>query len=144
MKEFMGYPFEGHDKAEQPRELPLCEIEGTSFYVDIRHHELREVGNQANRLGLGATREEYGFHHFYYDTRSKSFYLGDTSQGVYVPEHVRLVMVPPLSKLDPIGLALRQGHRADYYGDQSPILKLITLGVEQRKRKVQKKGRRIG
>ncbi|UZJ63944.1 hypothetical protein OKW96_16240 [Sphingobacterium sp. KU25419] len=103
-------------KKEKPeletRELPLFQIGGTDFFVDIQRHQLREKDNPHNRITLGNVKEEYGFSFFYYDTLTKNRYNGGTAE---LPERVMLIIMPPLKELDPIGLARKHGLRDNHY-----------------------------
>ncbi len=101
----MGYHALETTDASQ-RELPQVDFAGTLFYVDIKNHEFRQVDNPYNRITLGNVSEQGMFTHFLYDTETKNRYTGN---GNNVPDYVRIVLVPPLSDLDPVGLAKRQG-----------------------------------
>lgn len=127
---------------EAERELPKYDIAGTEFYVDMKRDEFRQVDNPYNRMTLGSVKEEMGFSHFFYDTRTKNLYLGDTKNADKIPEHVRLILVPPLKELDPIGLAKRQGFKIPDH--QKPNLqktkKLHALSKAQEPQKKKRKG----
>jgi len=97
---------------EEGRQLPIFNILGTDFIVDIKAGEFRQAGNQKNRIIMNGVKETYGFGFFYYDTRAKNVFAGP---AVNLPAYVALVIVPPLKELDPIGLARRQGLPDEFY-----------------------------
>ncbi len=108
MKPYMGYRAAVETAAD--RTLPKIQIEGTEFWVDIAKHELREVSDPYNRFSMGDAKEEMGFSHFLYDTKTRNLYLHPDADDI--PDHVRIVLLPPLKDIDPVGLANRQGMRA--------------------------------
>src|SRR6218665_4134384 len=107
MQEYMGYkvPLQ----TEQPeRTLPSFDIAGTLFVVDVVKREFREMADPKNRMPLGNVKEEYGFSTIFYDRQTKNLYPQPENIND-VPGHVRLVMLPPLKELDPVGLARLHG-----------------------------------
>jgi len=109
-----------------PRKLPTIDIAGTLFLVDIDKHEFRQVDNPFNRMSLGDVPEEMGFSHFLYDTTTKNKYLGNYGPGDSIPGHVRIVLVPPLKDIDPIGLARRQGLPANEQSERAKQVRSLT------------------
>lgn len=128
MEKYMGYGGKRllqHDTQEPAK----INIDGTLFYIDLDKHEFRQVDDPHNRMTLGDIQEEMGFSHFLYDTQTKNRYLGNYKDGENLPEHVRIVLVPPLKDIDPVGLAKRQGLAAFPEGSrQKTIRKLMTIG----------------
>lgn len=113
MEKYMGFSFrQGAKKNDEDRELPLFEMEGTDFIVDIARHEFRQAGHEHNRITMGKVEEEFGFDFIYYDTRVKNHYRGST---VELPSYVSVIFIPPIKILDPVGLARRHGYPDDYY-----------------------------
>ena len=108
MKKYMGL-WPGMEKPGPERTLPKMQIEGTDFWVDMKRHEFREVSDPYNRFTMGDVKEDMGFSHFLYDTTTKNLYLHPDQENI--PDHVRIVLVPPLKDLDPVGMAERQGMR---------------------------------
>lgn len=126
MEQYMGYQALKGAKKEatsEDRELPVYNIAGTDFLVDIRKHEFRQKDNSFNRMSLGNVKEEFGFSFFYYDTHTKNRYTGATTD---LPERVQVIIVPPIKALDPVGLARRHGLPDDYYSKKQ-VAKLETL-----------------
>jgi hypothetical protein len=119
MEKYMGYRARETIKPnEEGRQLPVFEIAGTDFIVDIQRHEFRQADNPHNRIIMNGVKEEMGFSHFLYDTQTRNIHLGNPA-GEQIPEHVRLIIVPPLKDLDPVGLARRQGLPDQYYGGRA-------------------------
>lgn len=146
MKEYMGYRAPGNMEPDTARTLPKIQIEGTDFWVDIAKHELREVSDPYNRFSMGDVKEEMGFSYFLYDTNTKNLHLHQDIADV--PDHVRIVLLPPLKDIDPIGLAARQGRISAQYQQQATPVKLTTFGKqkhdENEKPRVQTKRRSLG
>ena len=108
MKKYMGYRAKAVQEGPE-RELPQVSFIGTLFHVDIERHEFRQVGNPNNRITMGDIPEEMGFSHILYDSQTRNRYTGDSTSGAQLPEHVSIILLPPLKELDPEGLAIRQG-----------------------------------
>lgn len=94
------------------RDLPLFNIGGTDFIVDMKNHLFQEKDNPENKMSLGPVKEEYGFSFFYYDPSTRNRYSGPIDE---LPKEVMLIIVPPLKELDPIGLARKHGLRDGHY-----------------------------
>ncbi|MFS4474702.1 hypothetical protein [Chryseobacterium sp. T20] len=74
--------------------LPIINIMGTDFIVDVVNYELRQRGNERNILYLQDWKEVENGYGFYYDTALKnipkeSFNL-ETTQYVEIPEFVKM------------------------------------------------------
>lgn len=128
----MGFSQYRQVKPDAPRELPQVDIAGTLFYSDIARHEFRQVDNAANRITMGDIKEEMGFSHFLYDTRTKNLYLEAIGKLDAIPEYVRIIIVPPLKDIDPEGLAKRQGYPYKEERKRQP-LQLAALESQRRK-----------
>ncbi len=100
-------------------ELPEIDIAGTLFSVDIKKLEFREVANPQNRMPIIGAKEEMGFSHFFFDTKAKNHYAGDTHNVNEIPEYVRIVLLQPLKDLDPLGFARLQGLADNTYTAQA-------------------------
>lgn len=108
MQKYMGYQAKKAQDGPE-RELPQVSFKGTLFYVDIHKHEFRQVDNPANRITMGDLPEEMGFSHFLYDSQTRNRYAGPRVTEGQLPEHVCIILLPPMKELDPQGLARRQG-----------------------------------
>jgi hypothetical protein len=112
MEKYMGFRIEGIGLPYE-RSLPIVNLSGTRFYADIIKHEFREVTNSANRITMGSIKEEFGFSHFLYDRITKNIYIGDPKEKL--PDHVDIILVPPIKDIDPVGLARRYGFDDDHF-----------------------------
>lgn len=128
----MGFTQLRQVEADPPRELPQVDIDGTLFYADINRQEFRQVDNAANRITMGDVKEEMGFSHFLYDTRTKNLYLGKIERASAIPDYVRIIIVPPLRQIDPEGLARRQGY-PQQEAKQGQPLQLTAIAGNRRK-----------
>lgn len=84
-------------------ELPIWEIKGVPFFVDVMKWELRECGNANNVMNVyEMTYHEQGYHFFFdEDTKNMRFDMNIW----YDP----MDLMPMMSQLDPIGMAERLG-----------------------------------
>jgi hypothetical protein len=112
MEKYMGYQAEAK-AVSRDRVLPTVEMSGVQFYADIIKHEFREVSNPANRISMGNIKEQFGFSHFLFDRQTRNLYTGDPKGNI--PEHVAIVLVPPIKDIDPVGLARRYGCADDHF-----------------------------
>ncbi|MBT2561301.1 hypothetical protein J7E50_10710 [Pedobacter sp. ISL-68] len=112
MGKYMGYKAEAK-VVSQDGVLPTVDISGVQFYADIIKHEFRQVSNPSNRISMGGIKEQFGFSHFLFDRRTKNIYTGDPKGNI--PEHVDIILVPPVKDIDPVGLARRYGYREDHF-----------------------------
>jgi hypothetical protein len=136
MEKYMGYRA-NEGPIDTERELPIKEIDGTAFLVDIKAMELRQVDDPFNRISIGDVAEESGFKVLLYDPATKNIYpYKDSQKGV--PPNVKIIIVPPLKDLDPIGLARRQGYSDQYYlGNKNvdkPRIQVSSFSVKERER----------
>jgi len=125
------------------RELPQIDIAGTLFAADIDKLEFREIANGANRMPMLGVKEEMGFSHFFYDTRTKNHYAGQTNIPNGIPEHVRIILLPPLKDIDPFGFALRYGIKDNRNAQIQPQKVLIAFSKEREDVPVKRKSQRI-
>jgi hypothetical protein len=139
MEKYMGYraTTQKVDNYEG-RDLPMMEIDGTKFIIDLGKLEFRQLDNADNRITMINVHENLWFSHMLYDTMTKNHYAGEFNKPNNIPDHVRIVMIPPLKELDPVGLARRHGFRDDHYtlGRQSEAVKKV---IEFRKETSQQK-----
>jgi len=78
------------------RRLPVFEIEGTPFYVDISRFALVEYGSPENDISFLDMNDRGSHYDFNYNPRTKNF-----SRGKKYGEEEILVKVPRLGMLDP-------------------------------------------
>jgi hypothetical protein len=114
------------------RKLPIFNMSGTDFYVDIRCNEFREHDAPWNRISLDemwASVDEGT--EIAFDRNTKNLYDG-IIEADKIPSHVTLVLIPPLKELDPVGVARKLNLPDNWF------LKKIPEHVKQKR-----KGRRI-
>lgn len=136
MEKYMGYRA-NEGAIDNERELPILEIEGTAFFVDIKRLELRQADDPFNRISIGDVAEESGFKVLLYDPATKNIYPYKNSQKG-IPPNVKIVIVPPLKDLDPIGLARRQGYSDQYHlknkNAETQRIPVTSFSVKERER----------
>jgi hypothetical protein len=99
------------------RKLPIFKMAGTDFFVDTRLNEFREVDAPWNRISMDEIREDPdGTTGLLFNIHTKSVYNGPAEPG-HLPKGVQLVIIPPLTELDPVGLARRYGMDDDSFTD---------------------------
>lgn len=88
------------------KELPILNIEGTDFFVDVNKLELREKANELNAIPFEDMRDVGDGYTFEYSLKDKNLpsLFNNDSTTVKIPEFV---------KLDPIGMAERCGFKLE-------------------------------
>lgn len=81
------------------RELPIINIHGTDFRVDIEKLELTEKVNEKNAIPFGYMSDVSGGYEFDYGLESRNI------RNIWTDEESMRVTVPPLMELDPIGMS---------------------------------------
>jgi len=87
------------------RELPIVEIDGVAFYVDVVRDELWQVGCPENRISFDAFHAVDNGYYFIYNRKTCSCAWDNAYIDAH-PEEYSVVMVPALMELDPEGMAL--------------------------------------
>src|SRR5690625_2132524 len=88
------------------RKLPIAEIAGTSFYVDVLRKELRQTDDASNRISFNELSESTGGYSFIYDKKTKN--VPDENKEDNAEDWVK-VTLPALMELDPMGIAEKYG-----------------------------------
>ncbi|WP_029274609.1 hypothetical protein [Pedobacter borealis] len=88
------------------RQLPLVDIAGTAFYVDVLHDELRQKDNQKNRISFNVFDQDGDGYTFLYDTAIKNV-PGPAEELTHMKESYQWVTLKALMELDPRGIALK-------------------------------------
>ncbi|MCT4317832.1 hypothetical protein [Elizabethkingia anophelis] len=83
------------------RELPIINIEGTNFIVDIENLQLREKSDENNVIPFGYMSEVSGGYEFEYGVESKNIH------NIWIDEESMRVKIPELVELDPLGMSIR-------------------------------------
>lgn len=89
------------------RELPVYNIEGSDFVVDVANLQLREKANPENVIAVSDMRDVGDGYVFDYSPKEKNIpmlFNDDTD--------VRAVKIPELVQLDPVGMAEKYGYAA--------------------------------
>jgi len=98
-------------KEEFPiRILPVFRMIDTDFFVDIRLNEFREVDAPWNRISMDEINEDTDGKRtgILFDTKEKNVY-NELVDPENMPSHVKLVIIPSLIDLDPVGMARKYG-----------------------------------
>lgn len=125
------------------RKLPEYQIAGTLFTVDARIYEFRETAEPWNKISMDDFWEETPTH-ILFDKQNKNIYTGATHVSDR-PAHVEIVVVPPLTELDPIGLARHYNMADETFipkERRAQILAEQLIGLQQNTRQ-SKKGKGI-
>lgn len=123
------------------RKLPEYVIGGTLFTVDARIYEFRETEAPWNSIPMKDFWEDEPTV-IPFDREKKNIYDGGTKAGER-PEHVEMVTVPPITELDPIGLARHYNLADETFIPKEKREKILSeqlIGIQQSQRKI-KKGR---
>ncbi len=88
------------------RELPVVDIAGAAFCVDVVLEQLKQRDNLSNRIPFEAFRQSRNGYAFVYD----SLVMNVAEEGI-TPNGTRYfeVILPALMELDPEGIALKYG-----------------------------------
>lgn len=114
---------------DKKRELPVIQIEGTEFFVDVNKLELSQKGNPRNSISIFHMRDLGDGYEFSYGLQEKNI------PHLYSSNKRITVKIPELVKLDPEGMAAKY-NIADVTGrsdfdlmvDQDALRKRIRLG----------------
>ena len=85
------------------RELPVYEIEGTKFQVDVIAREMRECINPANIIGFHEMIDNGESYSFYYDPGDKNISIDKAYPSIYVT-------VPQMRHFDPVTMAMHYNY----------------------------------
>jgi len=90
------------------RQLPVIKFGNTDFTVDVRLEEFRATKAPWNRIGMDELHYDGNSYKFLYDQNTDNVYKGLADINS-LPEHVKLLSVPPLKEVDPVGMAKVMG-----------------------------------
>ena len=85
------------------RQLPIHDIGGTKFYVDVERDEFREVLNPGNRIPFDELRFKGDHYELAFDRSTRSVFRGDLDSAIG-RAHVSWEKIPRLYQLDPEGM----------------------------------------
>lgn len=123
------------------RSLPVFRMADTDFFVDIRLSEFREVAAPWNSISMKDIKEtgEEGTE-IAFDRNTKNIY-GEIIDPDNIPNHITLVVVPPLCELDPVGMARKCDLPDDHFVRLQKIIK--DQAKQDKPIHKHKKGRRL-
>lgn len=88
------------------RQLPIVDIAGTRFFVDVLHEELRQQDDPHNCISFCVFDQEGNGYTFLYDTQTKNTPANRNKLKKMEP-HFQWITLPALMELDPEGIALK-------------------------------------
>ncbi|MEO8172539.1 MAG: hypothetical protein ABI581_05635 [Sediminibacterium sp.] len=89
--------------SRRARELPIIDIGGTNFYLDLRMNQFRDVDNFANSINLDDLYEKpNGGYMFWFDRREKNLFPG-TPEEYAANKNAVEVHLPSQQEMDPLG-----------------------------------------
>jgi hypothetical protein len=89
------------------KSLPITDIAGTDFFVDLRRMELREVANPVNKITFYDFRDNGDHLELLYDTETRNTYRGP-GRKLEETDKVKIIRLQPLDQLDPFTYGLLQ------------------------------------
>jgi hypothetical protein len=92
------------------KSLPISDIGGTDFFVDLLRMEFREVANPANRITFYDLRDNGDHLQLLYDTETRNAYHGPGG-NLKETAKVKVIRLQPLDQLDPFTYALLHGRQ---------------------------------
>lgn len=91
------------------RKLVEITIDGNLFYLDMRLWECREVNDFTNKFSLDDVTISDDAIHFCFDPKTKNLFQGTSEEFQARREELKLIHLPPLRLLDPIGYRAKMG-----------------------------------
>jgi len=102
------------------RALPIFRMGETDFYIDTRLGEFRQVDAPENRISMNELRGmEDNQTELAFNMLTKNIYE-DILHPEHIPAHVKLVIIPPLKELDPVGMARKLGLPDNWFKKAQP------------------------
>lgn len=89
---------------QKPRDLPIIEVDGISFYVDGYHGTLIDTENKENMLFAMQMKMYENRCEFVFDQKNRKIYEGDWYAPL--PDGVKLQWIRPIEMIDPVGVDL--------------------------------------
>ncbi len=88
------------------RQLPIVDIIGTAFFVDVQQDHLWQKDNPKNRISFSVFDQDGNGYTFLYDTQRKNT-PEDKADIKELGDRYKWVTLPALMELDPEGIALK-------------------------------------
>jgi hypothetical protein len=84
-------------------QLPVIDIGGTAFFLDMRLQEFRQVDNPFNSIGFVEFLETEKGLSVQFDLSKRTVFHGSVEEGKLRKAEIKLINLPPLWKMDPVG-----------------------------------------
>lgn len=91
------------------RKLVTIELDGVSFYLDLRLWECREVNDFSNRFSLDDIDCTDNFTRLRFDPTTKNLFRGTAAEFESRKAVLKVIELPPLRVLDPVGFRAKSG-----------------------------------
>lgn len=91
------------------RKLVTIELDGVSFYLDLRLWECREVHDFSNRFSLDDIDCTDNFTRLRFDPTTKNLFHGTEAEFELRKAQLKVIELPPLRVLDPVGFRAKCG-----------------------------------
>lgn len=118
--------------------LPVIEIAGQEFIVNVRSGYLSPVDNYSTLgIQLKYVPDDAVKHQLLYDKKRKEEYAYDDAYGL--PPEVIKIEIPGQGRLDPVGLARRDGLADTFYIGTYPLKMKMVAKIIPLKNKLEKK-----
>ncbi|NCI51306.1 hypothetical protein GWC95_15365 [Sediminibacterium roseum] len=90
--------------SRRARQLPIIDIGGTKFYLDLRLNQFRDIDNWANSINLDHLYEiTTGELKLGFDRKMKNLFAG-TREEFDACKHAVEITLPPMHEMDPLGV----------------------------------------
>ena len=111
--------------------LPIIDIAGTDFLVDLRRMEFREVANPSNKITFYDFQDNGDHLLLQYDTETRNVYRGLDGK-LPDPGQVQIIRLQPLDQLDPATFTLLQGRQDTRLEQLQKAVRLLNQPLEDR------------
>jgi len=111
--------------------LPIIDIAGTDFLVDLQRMEFREVANPSNKITFYDFQDNGDHLLLQYDTETRNVYRGLDGK-LPEPGQVQNIRLQPLDQLDPATFTLLQGRQDTRLEQLKKAVRLLNQPLEDR------------
>ncbi len=111
--------------------LPIIDIAGTDFLVDLQRMEFREVANPSNKITFYDFQDNGDHLLLQYDTETRNVYRGLDGK-LPEPGQVQIIRLQPLDQLDPATFTLLQGRQDTRLEQLKKAVRLLNQPLEDR------------
>jgi len=95
---YYSKPYDQRESVKEdrmPRLLPMINVYGTEFFLDMRLKELRQVDDPTNRIDYRQLSIDEFHHVIFFDTRTRNAFNGTYEQARQT-DSVKQIILPPL------------------------------------------------